>query len=74
MSCSGFVLMPWSAAPPAGRHSKGGTFPRQFHLSSRSKDYNDGEQPPPPRAVPTYHIAASQCRRYGLAVLNLWVD
>ncbi len=30
-------------APPAGRHGKHGTFPRQFHMSSRSKDYGDGK-------------------------------
>jgi len=35
-------------APPAGRHGKHGTFPRQFHVSSRSKDYGDGKLCPLP--------------------------
>lgn len=28
-------------APSSGRHGKGGTFPRQFQLPNRSKDYGD---------------------------------
>ncbi|XP_023656029.1 mitogen-activated protein kinase kinase kinase 22 [Paramormyrops kingsleyae] len=35
-----------------GRHGKGGTFPRQFHLSRRSKDYNDGRRTFPRSFMP----------------------
>lgn len=30
--------------PSAGRHGKGGTFPRQFQLPNRSKDYGDRKE------------------------------
>ncbi|XP_070297656.1 mitogen-activated protein kinase kinase kinase 3-like, partial [Salvelinus sp. IW2-2015] len=33
-----------------GRHSKEGTFPRQFHLSNGSKDYSDGRRTFPSEA------------------------
>lgn len=31
-------------SPSAGRHGKGGTFPRQFQLPNRSKDYGDRKE------------------------------
>ncbi|XP_041923503.1 mitogen-activated protein kinase kinase kinase 22 [Alosa sapidissima] len=35
-----------------GRHGKHGTFPRQFHLSSRTKDYGDGRRTFPRSFMP----------------------
>ncbi|KAL2085117.1 hypothetical protein ACEWY4_018437 [Coilia grayii] len=35
-----------------GRHGKHGTFPRQFHLSNRSKDYGDGRRTFPRSFMP----------------------
>ncbi|XP_028972041.1 mitogen-activated protein kinase kinase kinase 22 isoform X2 [Esox lucius] len=39
-----------------GRHSKGGTFPRQFHLSNRSKDYSDGRRTFPRSFMPQENV------------------
>ncbi|XP_064187122.1 mitogen-activated protein kinase kinase kinase 22 isoform X1 [Anguilla rostrata] len=51
-----------------GRHSKGGTFPRQFHLSSRSKDYNDGRRTFPRSFMPQENlfqlVPSSRTRSY----------
>ncbi|KAJ8418785.1 hypothetical protein AAFF_G00002840 [Aldrovandia affinis] len=51
-----------------GRHSKGGTFPRQFHLSNRSKDYNDGRRTFPRSFMPQENlfqlVPSSRTRSY----------
>ncbi|XP_036377186.1 mitogen-activated protein kinase kinase kinase 22 isoform X1 [Megalops cyprinoides] len=51
-----------------GRHCKGGTFPRQFHLSSRSKDYNDGRRTFPRSFMPQENlfqlVPSSRTRSY----------
>ncbi|KAK1807000.1 hypothetical protein P4O66_004839, partial [Electrophorus voltai] len=39
-----------------GRHVKHGTFPRQFHISSRSKDYGDGRRTFPRSFMPQEKI------------------
>ncbi|XP_052354070.1 mitogen-activated protein kinase kinase kinase 3-like [Oncorhynchus keta] len=51
-----------------GRHSKGGTFPRQFHLSNGSKDYSDGRRTFPRSFMPQENlfqlVPSSQTRSY----------
>ncbi|XP_076868776.1 mitogen-activated protein kinase kinase kinase 22 [Brachyhypopomus gauderio] len=39
-----------------GRHVKHGTFPRQFHVSSRSKDYGDGRRTFPRSFMPQENL------------------
>uniref|UniRef100_A0A674BWX3 Mitogen-activated protein kinase kinase kinase 22 n=2 Tax=Salmo trutta TaxID=8032 RepID=A0A674BWX3_SALTR len=51
-----------------GCHSKGGTFPRQFHLSNGSKDYSDGRRTFPRSFMPQENlfqlVPSSQSRSY----------
>ncbi|TRY85529.1 hypothetical protein DNTS_033063 [Danionella cerebrum] len=51
-----------------GRHGKHGTFPRQFHLSSRSKDYGDGRRTFPRSFMPQENlfqlVPSSRTRSY----------
>ncbi|KAL1006250.1 hypothetical protein UPYG_G00069750 [Umbra pygmaea] len=51
-----------------GRHSKGGTFPRQLHLSNRSKDYSDGRSTFPRSFMPQENlfqlVPSSRTRSY----------
>lgn len=48
-NCWGFILLADTSLclNPlfSGRHGKGGTFPRQFQLPNRSKDYGDSKKP-----------------------------
>ncbi|XP_066572947.1 mitogen-activated protein kinase kinase kinase 22 [Amia ocellicauda] len=52
-----------------GRYNKGGTFPRQFHLSHQRKDYNDGRRTLPRRFMPQDNlfqlVPPSRTRSYG---------
>uniref|UniRef100_A0A667ZE20 Mitogen-activated protein kinase kinase kinase 22 n=1 Tax=Myripristis murdjan TaxID=586833 RepID=A0A667ZE20_9TELE len=56
------------AAPPSGRHGKGGTFPRQFQLPNRSKDYGDGRRTFPRSFMPQENlfqlVPSSRTRSY----------
>ncbi|XP_050953596.1 mitogen-activated protein kinase kinase kinase 22 [Labeo rohita] len=51
-----------------GRHGKHGTFPRQFHMSSRSKDYGDGRRTFPRSFMPQENlfqlVPSSRTRSY----------
>ncbi|ROK23382.1 Mitogen-activated protein kinase kinase kinase 3 [Anabarilius grahami] len=51
-----------------GRHGKHGTFPRQFHVSSRSKDYGDGRRTFPRSFMPQENlfqlVPSSRTRSY----------
>ncbi|KAI4901417.1 hypothetical protein NFI96_018548 [Prochilodus magdalenae] len=51
-----------------GRHGKHGTFPRQFHISNRSKDYGDGRRTFPRSFMPQENlfqlVPSSRTRSY----------
>ncbi|KAM6977267.1 mitogen-activated protein kinase kinase kinase 22 [Aplochiton taeniatus] len=51
-----------------GRHGKGGTFPRQFQLPNRSKDYSDGRRTFPRSFMPQENlfqlVPSSRTRSY----------
>ncbi|XP_060755869.1 mitogen-activated protein kinase kinase kinase 22 isoform X3 [Neoarius graeffei] len=51
-----------------GRHGKHGTFPRQFHLTNRSKDYGDGRSTFPRSFMPQENlfqlVPSSRTRSY----------
>ncbi|XP_046690034.1 mitogen-activated protein kinase kinase kinase 22 [Silurus meridionalis] len=51
-----------------GRHGKHGTFPRQFHLTNRSKDYSDGRSTFPRSFMPQENlfqlVPSSRTRSY----------
>ncbi|XP_013857631.1 mitogen-activated protein kinase kinase kinase 22 [Austrofundulus limnaeus] len=51
-----------------GRHGKGGTFPRQFQLPNRSKDYGDGRRTLPRSFMPQENlfqlVPSSRTRSY----------
>ncbi|XP_066498577.1 mitogen-activated protein kinase kinase kinase 22 [Hoplias malabaricus] len=51
-----------------GRHGKHGTFPRQFHISKRSKDYGDGRRTFPRSFMPQENlfqlVPSSRTRSY----------
>uniref|UniRef100_A0A8C4E544 Mitogen-activated protein kinase kinase kinase 22 n=1 Tax=Dicentrarchus labrax TaxID=13489 RepID=A0A8C4E544_DICLA len=55
-------------APSAGRHGKGGTFPRQFQLPNRSKDYGDRRRTLPRSFMPQENlfqlVPSSRTRSY----------
>uniref|UniRef100_A0A673IMT5 Mitogen-activated protein kinase kinase kinase 3-like n=1 Tax=Sinocyclocheilus rhinocerous TaxID=307959 RepID=A0A673IMT5_9TELE len=55
-------------APSAGRQGKHGTFPRQFHMSRRSKDYGDGRRTFPRSFMPQENmfqlVPSSRTRSY----------
>uniref|UniRef100_A0A8C9WA10 Mitogen-activated protein kinase kinase kinase 22 n=1 Tax=Scleropages formosus TaxID=113540 RepID=A0A8C9WA10_SCLFO len=52
-----------------GRHGKGGTFPRQFHLPGHRKDYKDGRRTFPRSFMPQENlfqlVPPSRTRSYG---------
>ncbi|KAJ8010954.1 hypothetical protein DPEC_G00080510 [Dallia pectoralis] len=59
-----------------GRHSKGGTFPRQFHLSNRKKDYSDGRRTFPRSFMPQENLfqlgsIKDQLKSYGALTENV---
>uniref|UniRef100_A0A3Q2XVQ6 Mitogen-activated protein kinase kinase kinase 22 n=1 Tax=Hippocampus comes TaxID=109280 RepID=A0A3Q2XVQ6_HIPCM len=55
-------------SPPIGRHGKGGTFPRQFQLPNRSKDYGDRRRTLPRSFMPQENlfqlVPSSRTRSY----------